>query len=120
MKSVCFLPRSLRIGGARVLVGVAAILVAASAQAGVVFQQDFESGTGGWSDGGVYGSITRVASGTNGVTSAGGSFHANVTGDPEPSGPYSFFDGARSTWPGEWTASLDIYLDTNWGLGEGF
>ncbi len=30
------------------------------------------------------------------------------------------FDGYSSTWTGEWSAEIDVYLDPNWGTGTGF
>jgi hypothetical protein len=36
-------------------------------------------------------------------------------------GPYTFFDGARSTFPANgYKASIAIYLDLGWSAGEGF
>ena len=70
---------------------------------------------------GNYGQIDQVASGTGGIASADGSFHAQVAGSTlgYGSGPFSRFDGYRG-WPGEWLAELDIYLDTGWSAGSGF
>ncbi len=81
--------------------------------------QDFESNVDGWfGDGTNYGQIEQVASGTDGIASANGSFHATV--EEISSGPFSRFDGYRDQWPGEWLAELDIYLDTAWAAGSGF
>jgi hypothetical protein len=103
------------------------MLVATGAQAGVLFQQDFESDTDGWFDenNGWAGTVNREASGTGGVNSAGGSYHASFNESSTQAsggttGPFSSFDGYRDTWPGEWTSSLDIYLDPSWDLGAGF
>jgi len=95
------------------------------AQAGVVYNQGFEADTAGWFDGGNgwYGGVTRVASGTGGITSASGSSHAVYTqgGDPgDETGGFTRFDGYRSSWTGPYQASVDIYLDTSWAAGEGF
>lgn len=100
----------------------------------LVHDQGFETDTATWNAPAGYGDIQRVASGTGGVTSATGGFHAVVSqlnpllegplttaGNPTTGyGPYSFFDGSRSVWPGGMTASIDIYLDTNMNTGEGF
>ncbi|MFO7766115.1 MAG: PEP-CTERM sorting domain-containing protein [Pelovirga sp.] len=51
---------------------------------------------------------------TDGITSAEGGYHANVTGAFTP------FDGYRDTWPGSYTTSLDVYLDTSWASGSFF
>ncbi len=95
--------------------------VAAPAHAGTTFSQDFETDTSGWTDSsnGWYGSVTRVASGTGGITSAGGSWHAIFDGDSS-SAPFTNFGGYSSVWPGTYSASVDIYLDTSWAAGSGF
>jgi hypothetical protein len=112
------------------LIGVLglALAVATTASAGTVWDQGFETDAAGWLDDddfAGFGNIDQVASGggTLGLTSASGSGHAEVqqvgpVGDE--SGPFSRFDGYRSSWPGGMTASIDIYLDTQWGVGEGF
>lgn len=54
--------------------------------------------------------VTRVASGTNGVVSAGGGFHAEAAVN---SGAYTRYGGYSSVFPdGGFTTSIDIYLDT--------
>jgi hypothetical protein len=97
---------------------VAALTISASlsssAQANVVWDQGFETGTDGWFDNG--GSITRVASGTDGIPSASGSYHGKVNA----AGPFSRFDGYRYTFGGGYEASVNIYLDTGWAAGQGF
>jgi hypothetical protein len=87
----------------------------------LVWNQGFETNTDGWMDANSswYGVITRVASGTNGLASSIGSYHAVLEGDAE-SGPFSRFDGYRSVWPGTWTAEVDVYLDPAWASGMGF
>jgi hypothetical protein len=98
---------------------VASAALVTTASAGEVFNQGFETDTAGMSaGGGSYGAWTRVASGTGGVTSASGSFHAIAT--QTTYGGYHFFDGARSSWNGGYTASIDVYLDTGMASGEGF
>lgn len=100
---------------------------AASATAGnVVWNQGFETDTAGWFDetNGWTGVAERVASGTSGIASSSGSYHAHFSQTNTPGvglgAPYSRFDGYRDTWPGGMTASIDIYLDTGWADGEGF
>ncbi len=73
------------------------------------FFQGFEVDRDGWFDFG--GTLTRVASGTNGVTSADGSWHAETNGAFTRWGAYS------SVFPaGGYTTSVDIYLDVDAGL----
>ena len=66
-----------------------------------------------------YGStITRAASGTDGITSASGAAHAIIgTGS---SGPFTRFSGYSSEFGDGFTASLDVYLDPSWADGTGF
>lgn len=95
------------------------------ADGAVLYSQGFESNTDGWFDGsnGWFGSITRVASGTgpSGAASASGSFHAVLEqGTTVETGPFTGFNGFSSIWPGGFTASIDIFLDTAWSAGEGF
>lgn len=97
--------------GKSFIAAFAATLIAGSAAADVVWDQDFNSGnTSGWTSGGNYGSISLVENGADDYAIASQTSY----------GPYSFFDGARSTWT-PWTASIDIYLDPEtFALGEGF
>lgn len=90
------------------------------------YEQDFETGTGGWRDSGDawYGTATQVVSGTNGIVSASGDHHAVLEGDGS-SAPYDTFldQGGIAFEP--FTASVKIYLDTSadgsgWADGEGF
>jgi hypothetical protein len=84
------------------------------------FYQGFETDKDGWME---YNSpIDRVVSGNNGVTSASGSYHALITAPDSStySGAFTRLGGYSDTWPGGFTASLDIYLDTDWSLGSGF
>lgn len=93
-------------------------LAAFPAAATLVFDQGFETDTAGWTAGGGFGGINRVGTGTNGVTSFEGGYHAVFT--QSDSGPYTFFDGSRDTYPGTYSASAAIYLDTDWDAGTGF
>jgi hypothetical protein len=95
-----------------------------------VWNQGFESDAAGWFDSEIagwegYGNIERVPSGTGGVTSFSGAYHATVEGVEDPGdhtfrGPFSRFDQYRSTWTGTWTASIAVYLDPSWANGVGF
>jgi hypothetical protein len=137
----------------KVLIPVLAMLVsilALAAPAGAAAPTDYFEGfeaTGstdapGWydfDDYGDYGVIDRVPSGTDGIVSSSGAFHAtvspapgtgfnpgfgpcNVSGGPECYvGPFSRFDGYSDTFPAEgWVAELDVYLDPSWASGTGF
>lgn len=66
-----------------------------------------------------YGEVTRVPSGTNGITSFAGSYHAIFEGDAD-SGPFTRFDGYRDTWDGTWIAEVSVYLNPSWPAGTGF
>lgn len=86
-----------------------------------MFNQGFETDTAGWfdnSDYAGYGEINRVASGTGGIASASGGYHAQFS--QLSSGSFTRFDGYRDSWSGPYQASVAIYLDTSWGIGEGF
>ena len=62
------------------------------------------------STGGPMFGVTRVASGTGGISSAAGSWHAAAAVD---SGAFTRYGGYSSTFPaGGYTTSADIYLDT--------
>jgi hypothetical protein len=87
----------------------------------VYFLQGFEDNADGWFDinSGWYGTATRVSSGPNGITSSVGDWHAIFEGDDD-SAPFTRFDGYVDTWPGTWSAELDVYLDPTWGTSQGF
>jgi hypothetical protein len=106
----------MRVVHAMVAVGAAASV----AFAGPVFDQGFEVDTSGWFDGDPYGQITRVASGTNGVASASGSFHAEVSSGGFASAPFTRFDGYRSSFGAGFVAEAKVYLDTGMATGSGF
>lgn len=75
-----------------------------------VWFQGFETDVSGWL------TPTRVASGTNGITSAAGGYHAEISNV----GDFTRFDGYSSVWPGNWIAEVDVYLDPTWAVGAGF
>ena len=65
--------------------------------------------------------VTRVASGTNGVTSAAGAYHAIAPTDGSAGGTmFTRLGGYSSTFPsGGYRASIDIYLDmAQSGIGD--
>lgn len=86
-----------------------------------VWDQGFETDTAGWLDidDSWYSTVTRVSSGTDGIVSATGDWHAVMAQDVD-TGPFSRFDQYRDIWQGTWTASVDVYLDPGWALGDGF
>lgn len=82
-----------------VVLGTIAVLAATPSP----YFNGFETDTAGWSA-----STTRVPSGTAGISSAAGSWHAQVTTSNTNWGGYT------DTFPvGGYTTSVDIYLDTN-------
>lgn len=103
-----------------IAVGALAIL-ATGAIAGPTYHQGFEVDTSGWfdSDDAWHGQVTRVPSGTNGISSASGSFHAEFTGNAS-SAPFTRFDGYRSNFGAGFVAEQTVYLDTSWAAGAGF
>jgi hypothetical protein len=82
--------------------------------------QGFETNTDGWIEWG--GTVTQVASGTNGVPSASGGYHAEVAVGPGTGdGAFTRFGGYSSVWPGMIIQSLDIYIDPAAGaVGDGW
>ncbi|MCO8123277.1 PEP-CTERM sorting domain-containing protein [Stieleria sp. TO1_6] len=93
------------------------------ASAGTVYHQGFETNSNGWFDSsnGWYGELTRVDASGGGIAASQGNFYAKVLQDSS-SAPYSNFAGSNDGmgWTGGNTVSLDIYLDTEMALGEGF
>lgn len=102
---------------AALAIGLMAISM--SAEAATLYTNGFETNISDWDAfGGAY-VATRVASGTNGVTSASGSFHAesSTSGSASRWGGYNFGAGdAVPTAFQEYTTSIDIYLDVGAGL----
>jgi hypothetical protein len=94
-------------------------MFAAQASATLVYNQGFEVDTSGWFD--FNSAVVRVASGTDGIASAGGAFHGIVSNiDPNQTGIFTRYDGYRDTWPDGFIAKQQIYLDTGWADGTGF
>ena len=80
----------------------AAIVLAAVTVAYAAFFQSFETDTAGWFN------PTRVATGTHGVPSKTGAFHA----EDVPQGSFTRWGGYSKTFPpGGYTTTVDIYLD---------
>jgi hypothetical protein len=94
---------------------------AAPAMPILVWDQGFETDASGWFDSASswYGTVSRVPSGDGGILSSVGDWHAVMQGDSS-SGPFSRFDGYRDTWPGSWSAEINVYLDPDWLAGQGF
>src|SRR5688572_21570354 len=82
----------------------AALLVLGATLAFAAFFQSFETDTSGWTG------AVRVSSGTRGVPSKTGAFHAedqNLSGST-----FTFWGGDSKTFPpGGYTTTVDIYLD---------
>src|SRR5690348_12149919 len=89
-----------------VLTAAAIVLMAAiRVLAATHYFQGFEVDTNDWAG------ATRVASGTNGVASAAGDFHAEAASDA-----FTRFDGYETAFPnGGYTTSVDVYLDVDAG-----
>ncbi|MCC6738777.1 MAG: hypothetical protein IT452_07000 [Planctomycetia bacterium] len=90
--------------------------VAGDAFAGVLYSNGFETDITDWDAFGGGFNATRVASGTNGVTSADGSFHAesSASGSASRWGGYNYGAGnAVPTVFQEYVTSIDIYLDVD-------
>lgn len=88
-------------------------LAPTASSAATVYSQGFEANTVDWAG------VTRVASGTDGITSKSGSFHAEASGN---GASYTYWGGPNASTGGSpgaftpFTTSLDIYLD----VGAGF
>lgn len=86
----------------RVLVTV--LILALASPAFGAFFQSFETDTGGWTG------ATRVSSGTRGVPSNTGGFHAEDANGNALT--FTFWGGSSRTFPpGGYVTSVDIYLD---------
>jgi hypothetical protein len=92
---------------------VLAISLTATTQtfAAALYTQGFETNTTDWSTP----TTTRVASGTNGITSASGAFHAQVNTDFTRWGGYNSSTGGSPGAFQPYTTSLDIYLNLTGG-----
>jgi hypothetical protein len=95
-----------------VLVATIVLLGTVSALAATYYFQGFETDTYDWAG------VTRVPSGTSGVISAAGDFHAETAFAAAPGNSPAFtrFGGYESTFPtGGYTTSVDVYLNVNAG-----
>lgn len=106
-----FGPKLGQLSAVTLSIALAAIMAASSANAAVLFSQGFETDTADWS------SATRVASGTDGVTSASGNYHAQSdSGNFSQWGGYNY--GAGNNVPTafqEYWTSIDIFLNVAGG-----
>jgi hypothetical protein len=95
-----------------VVVGIVLVLSAIQVLAATHYFQGFETDTSDWSG------VTRAASGTSGVPSAAGNFHAEAafTAAPGTSAASTKYGGYESTFPaGGYTTSVDVYLNVETG-----
>jgi hypothetical protein len=87
-------------------IGIVLALAAVQVLAAIHYFQGFETDTYDWTGG-----VAQVASGTNGVSSAAGAFHAEAA-----DGAYTRFGGYEATFPaGGYTTSVDVYLNVGAG-----
>jgi hypothetical protein len=92
------------------IVCLTAMLLLGANQASAAYFNGFETDIAGWDAFGGSFNASRVASGTNGVTSADGSFHGISTGPSNA--PATNWGGYSSVFPaGGYRTSVDIYLD---------
>jgi hypothetical protein len=80
-----------------------------SARAGSVHFEGFENEAHSWNP--YPTELQRVASGTDGINSPGGSYHLKITGLAFENGPYSYQGGSSSIWGGGWESTIDVYID---------
>lgn len=94
-------------------IALASVAISSTSQAAVLFSNGFEADVSGWF------TPTRVASGTGGITSSDGGFHATTAAgasDYTRWGGYNYGAGnAVPTLFQEYTTSIDIYLDLDAG-----
>lgn len=96
----------------------ATLLGSTASAATLYYQNSFEENTAGWTATGGS-SVIRTESGTDGVGSLDGDYHAIAIRDGAQ-GPYTNFGGYTNTWPGEWDARIAVYLNPAWQEGSGF
>ena len=92
--------------------GIVLVLAAIPALAATHYFQGFETDTFDWTG------VTRLASGTGGINSAAGAFHAEADSAvaPNTTSDFTHFGGNESTFPaGGYTTSMDVYLDVGAG-----
>src|SRR5690348_13595787 len=98
---------------------VTALACAQVSHAAPVHFEGFEAGwapdqTNNWQTNG--GSILQAPTGTNGIPSSAGAFHAVVTGP----GSFTRFGGYSSVFGQGFQVLQDVYIDPTWGAGTGF
>lgn len=98
------------------LAALMTLALASQVQGAILFSNGFEADTAGWEN------PTRTASGTGGIPSSSGSFHATAAGDPFGGagltrwGGYNYLAGnAVPTVFQEYRTSVDIYLNVAGG-----
>ena len=97
---------------------LALVILAPAPASAAVYANGFETNITDWDAFGGAFNATRVASGTNGITSASGSFHAvnSASGSASRWGGYNYGAGnAVPTAFQEYTTSVDIYLNVAGG-----
>ena len=95
-----------------VLVATIVLIATIPALAAIYYFQGFETDTYDWSG------VARVPSGTNGVPSAAGDFHAETAfaAAPDTSPAFTRFGGYETAFPnGGYTTSVDVYLNVGAG-----
>jgi len=102
---------SVKIGGAWLAASALAIAVAASAPAfaTTLYSQGFETDTTDWTSG-----VTRVASGTNGITAASGAYYGQTPKNADDNTHWGTTNASTGGVPGAfqpYTTSIKIYLD---------
>ena len=97
-----------------------ALILSNIVSAGILETQGFETDISGWGPYGGSSTVTRVASGTNGITSSSGDYHAEIFMDGSVhmtatanGGGYTYPGGGVHLLPGFEKAiySVDVYLD---------
>ncbi|MEQ8836425.1 PEP-CTERM sorting domain-containing protein [Haliea sp.] len=87
---------------------LSAAIATGVAHASPLYFEGFETDTGDWVG------ASRVASGTGGIASASGGFHARSAATGDPNTPFHYFgDGSYGTrsFTSPFTAAIDFYLD---------
>jgi hypothetical protein len=81
----------------------------------MIYNEGFEgpaTGLGGTGWNAANSSVTRVTSGTNGITSAGGAYHLSIDPAASPTtGAFTRLGGSRKCFGGGFSASMDVYMD---------
>jgi len=92
---------TVRHSSTKIVIFIASFMLSGAQQASATYFQSFETDTAGWEG------ATRVMTGTHGVPSKIGAFHAEDDG-----GAFTRWGGYSETFPpGGYTTSIDIYLD---------